>query len=257
MTQTVSRAIDILELCSEQPQHLRQIAEHLGVHRTTALRAIQTLSEAGFIRKNPDGTYGAGFRLAGLARAALEQFDLRSLVHPHIYELSTRLGFTVQFAVPDANRIVYVDKIEPPNSITLNTIIGGGVTLHTAGVSKAILANLPARRRDEILGAATFERYTDQTITSRAAFDEVLESVRVQGWAADRGEYEKVSNCIAAPVWDHSGKVAGAISITAFRETANVDDLLQHLPDLMETTSTISRELGWRPLRLEAVDETV
>ncbi|MCU1582171.1 MAG: hypothetical protein JWO01_1559, partial [Microbacteriaceae bacterium] len=98
---------------------------------------------------------------------------------------------------------------------------------------------------------------TEQTITSRAAFDEVLDAVRAQGWAADRGEYERVSNCIAAPVWDHSGKVAGAISITAFRETANVDELLQHLPDLMETTSTISRELGWRPLRLDTVDEAV
>ena len=257
MTQTVSRAIDILELCSEQPQQLREISAHLGVHRTTALRAIQTLTEAGFIRRNADGSYGPGFRLAALARAALDQFDLRTLVHPHIVELSNRLGFTVQFAVPEGNRIIYVDKIEPPNAITLNTVIGGQVVLHTAGVSKAILANLPARRRDEILATATYERFTENSITSRAQLDTVLDDVRETGWASDHGEYEKISNCIAAPVWDHSGKVSGAISITAFRDIADVDNLLQHLPDLLETTENISRALGWRPLRLESTTTAV
>jgi len=212
------------------------------------LRIIQTLAEAGFIRKNSDGLYGAGFRLAGLARAALDQFDLRNLVHPHIAELCARLGFTVQFAIPDGNRIVYADKIEPLNSITLNTIIGGPVVLHTSGVSKAILANLSSQNRDKILSNASFERFTPNTITSRGEFDLLLSKVRESGWAADSGEYESVSNCIAAPVWDHSNRVAGAISITAFRDVADVPALLVCLPTLLATTTNVSRELGWRPL---------
>jgi DNA-binding IclR family transcriptional regulator len=247
MGQTVSRAIEILELCSEQPRQLLQIAEVLGVHRTTALRIIQTLIEAGFIRRNSDGLYGAGFRLAGLARAALDQFDLRNLVHPHIAELSAHLGFTVQFAVPDGNKIIYADKIVPLNSITLNTIIGGSVVLHTAGVAKAILANLPTQHRDKILSNSTFEKFTANTITSRADFDQRLTEVRKAGWASDSGEYESFSNCIAAPVWDHSNRVAGAISLTAFREVADVNVLLDHLSTLLATTIDVSRELGWRP----------
>lgn len=247
VAQTVSRAIDILEFCSARPRSLREVAEHLGVHRTTVSRMVQTLSDAGFLRKDGERGYGPGFRLAGLAQAALENFDLRSVVHPHIVRLSTRLGFTVQFAVPQAPNMLYVDKVEPPNAITLRTTIGGFVVVHTAGVSKAILANLPAPERNEILATATFERFTENTIASREDFDRVLAEVRERGWSADRGEYELFSNCIAAPVWDHSGQVAGAISITAFREIADVDALLERLPDLLATTAAISKELGWRP----------
>ena len=67
--------------------------------------------DAGFGRADERGYFGVGFRLIGLAQSALEQFDLRSVVHPHIVRLSEQLGHTVQFAVPEANRIVYVDKV--------------------------------------------------------------------------------------------------------------------------------------------------
>ncbi|MFE0020877.1 IclR family transcriptional regulator [Amycolatopsis sp. NPDC059021] len=247
MSQTVRRAIDLLEYCSQRPRELREIAELWGVHRTTALRLVQTLIEGGFVRKDDKGRYGVGFRLAALAESALDQFDLRTLVHPYIRDLSERTGHTVQFAVRQGSRVVYVDKIEPPDAIHLNTRIGGYVVVHTAGVSKAILAHLPPEQRDRILDEITFERYTDNTITSRAAFEQRLDEVRATGWAYDDGEYEPISNCVAAPVWDHAGNVAGGISITTLKPQADLTALKKLLPDLLKTTTGISEELGWRP----------
>ena len=247
MTQTVSRAIDILEYCSVRPRELRDIATELGVHRTTALRLLQTWSAAGFVRKDDFGRFGVGFRLAGLAQAALDQFDLRTVVHPHIIRLSEETGQTIQFAVPQGEHIVYVDKTEPRNGISLSTNVGGFVVIHTAGVSKAILANLDPARRDGIIANASFERYNSNTVTSRDQLLERLDVVRDQGWATDEGEFDVVSNCIAAPVWDHNAAVAGAISITSFREKADITALLGYLDALLATTNAISRELGWRP----------
>jgi DNA-binding IclR family transcriptional regulator len=247
--QTVSRAIDILEFCSIRPRELREIAAELGVHRTTALRMLQTLSAAGFMRRDDFGRYGVGFRLAGLAQSALEQFDLRTIVHPYIVKLSERTGQTIQFAVPQGNHIVYVDKIEPAEGISLNTTIGGFVVVHTAGVSKAILASLDPKSRDDIIAGATFEAYNANTITSAAELEKRLDIVRERGWATDEGEFDVVSNCVAAAVWDHADRVAGAISITAFHEKADIAALGAYLPDLLETTAAISHELGWRPAR--------
>jgi DNA-binding IclR family transcriptional regulator len=251
MAQTIGRAIDILEYCSEAPRSLKQLAEMLGVHRSTAFRMVQTLAEAGFVRKNADGTYGVGFRLAGLAKTALDQFDLRTVVHPYIERLGAKVGFTIQFAVVQGSHIIYVDKIEPPNSITLNTRIGGFVVIHTAGVSKAILAFLAPGEVSRILANATFERFTENSITSRDAFITLLDEVRANGWACDRGEYETISNCIAAPVWDYSNRVVGAISITAFRAVADIQRLLEYLPTLIETTTAVSKELGWNGIKTE------
>jgi len=109
----------------------------------------------------------------------------------------------------------------------------------------AILAFLAPKDVSRILTNATFERFTEHSITSRDAFIAVLAEVRANGWACDRGEYETISNCIAAPVWDYSNRVVGAISITAFREVADIQRLLEFLPTLIETTTAVSKELGW------------
>ncbi|WP_409464981.1 IclR family transcriptional regulator [Amycolatopsis sp. GA6-003] len=244
MAQTVQRAIDILEFCSVRPRTLAEISEMCGVHRTTALRLLQTLEGAGFVRKDERGRYGVGFRLAALSESALAQFDLRTLVHRHIVDLSERVGQTVQFAVRQRDRIVYVDKIEPVGSIHLDTRIGGYVVVHTAGVSKAILAHLPRQEAAAILDHATFESFTGNTLTTREALEERLAEVRRQGWAYDDGEYETISNCIAAPVWDYTGEVAGAISITSIKTQADIDELRRLLPELLTTTQAVSRDLG-------------
>lgn len=249
MPQTVDRAIEVIELCSVRPRTLNELADTLGVHRTTAMRIVRSLADAGFVRSAGDGHWGVGFRLAGLAKSALDQFDLRAVVHPHIRRLSDAVGHTIQFAVPDSNRIVYIDKIEPPQSITLNTRIGGDVVVNTAGVSKAILAFLSDDQRDRILDAADWTAYTEATITSKAVMLARLAQVRALGWATDEGEYESFSNCVAAPVRDSNGAVCGAISITAFREKADIEALKLLLPDLLTTTSAISHELGWNSTR--------
>ncbi|GHB75752.1 IclR family transcriptional regulator [Streptomyces viridiviolaceus] len=245
MAQTVQRAIDILEFCSVRPRRLREIADMCGVHRTTALRLIHTLETSGFVRRDERGLYGVGFRLAALADSALRQFDLRRLVHPHIVELSERVGQTVQFAVPQGDRIIYIDKVEPPSSIRLDTRIGGDVVVQTAGVSKAILAFIDDESRDAILSKAEFRRYTDTTLTSREDFEARLEEVRTNGWSYDDGEYEKISNCVAAPVHDYAGNVAGAISITALSTQLDIEALKGLLPELLKTTTAVSHSLGY------------
>ncbi|MGW9113346.1 IclR family transcriptional regulator [Microbacterium sp. NPDC055683] len=247
MSTTVSRAIDILELCSAEPRSAAEIAEILGVHRTTVLRTLLPLQDAGFVRQTSPGVFGTGFRLAALARTAMEHFDLRGIAHPHLRALGQALGLTVQFAIADGDRIRYVDKVEPRDSIVLNTEIGGDVTVNTAGVAKAILAYLPSARRKRILDRTSFDAYTERTLTDRAAYERVLTRVQERGWAFDDGEFDELSNCIAAPVWDHAGQVAGAVSITDFRTRQNTDELQRLLPSLLATAEAISLDLGWRP----------
>lgn len=121
------------------------------------------------------------------------------------------------------------------------------MVVQTAGVSKAILAFLDPDRRESILRHVDFVRFTDSTITSKDAFLARLEEVRQNGWAYDDGEYEAISNCVAAPVWDYAGTPAGAISITALKAQLDLSSLKSLLPDLLETTRAVSTELGWRP----------
>lgn len=246
MSQTVARAIEILELVSAQPRTQSEVAELLGVHRSTALRLLETLAESGLVRRGDHGRYAVGYRLAGLAHLAIDQFEVASLAHAHLAELSEISGHTVHLAVLERDRIVYADKIDPPRSIRLYSQIGHAVCLHTAGVSKAILAYCDDDVVDRLIAGHDFERHTDSTITSRAAFLNELGRVRERGYAADDGEFEDYVNCIAMPVRDHTGEVTAAVSVTSLKARADLEQLLLLLPALRNTTDTLSNELGWK-----------
>ncbi|MDV3124230.1 IclR family transcriptional regulator [Mycobacterium sp. 21AC1] len=246
MSQTVARAIEILEYVSTTPRTQTEVAKHLGVHRSTALRLLETLTTSGLVRRWDNGRYGVGYRLAGLAALALEQFDLAKITRPHLQELCEISTHTVHLAVLERDRIVYADKVEPPRSIRLYSQIGQPVCFHTAGVSKAILAYQPENRVRSMLAGHEFERHTDTTITDLEEFVAQLRTTRDNGFAVDDGEFEDYVNCIAMPIRDATGEVLAAVSVTALKARADLESLTRLLPDLGRAVTTISKELGWR-----------
>lgn len=247
MSQSLQRATEILEYVCAQPRTQSEVAAHFDIHRSTALRTLQTLTESGLTRRREDGRYGVGYRLAGLAHLALEQFDLANIAHPYLQELGRRCGHTIHLAALQGHSIVYADKIEQPGMVRLYSQIGNPVTIHTSGVSKAILAYRDPDFVQEVLQQSDFARYTPTSITSREDFLDHLAQVPVRGYAVDDGEYEDFINCVAMPLRDGTGEVTGAVSITALKARATLPDLMALLPALETTTTTISEELGWRP----------
>jgi DNA-binding IclR family transcriptional regulator len=245
VTQAVERAISILEILSSGPQHPQLVAERIDVHRTTALRLIRDLVRDGLARRNEDGTFSVGYRLAGLAQAALEQFDLRAIAHPHLHGLCGELGVAVHIATVVNGSIVYADKIEPHGKVRLYSQIGKPVKIHASGVGKAVLAFMSPEERPVVLSGYTFERFTAATIVGQEAFAAELARIRRNGYSTDDGEYESFVNCIGYPVADATGRVRTAISVTAIKADRNLAALSAGLPQIRHTAETIAAELGW------------
>lgn len=244
--QSVTRAIAIVEMCAEAPRTSHEIAEALGIHRTTVTRLVSVLTDASFIRHRRDGRYSVGLRLAALGQAALDDYDLRQDMHPFLQSLSDRTGQTVQFAVTADNAIIYADKIEPPSSIRLDTRVGNPVVEQTAGVAKAILAHMPDDVVDARLATWQWKQYTPSTLMTPEAYRARLNEARARGWTYDEGEYEELSHNIAAPVRGHRDQVIGAVSVTAIRTKVDTAALRAMLPLLLETTEAMTQRLGGR-----------
>jgi IclR family acetate operon transcriptional repressor len=74
--------------------------------------------------------------------------------------------------------------------------------------------------------------------------------VRAQGYAVDDEENERGIRCVAAPIYNETGKAVAAISISApaFRVTKKViQETLKK--EVMETAFKISQRLGFRERR--------
>jgi DNA-binding IclR family transcriptional regulator len=249
VAQSIRRAIDLVRRSAEHPLTLTEAAEVLGVHKSTALRILQTLENARFVRKTGAGTYVLGSGLIELSELALGSMDLRQFAATHLAQLQRHTGHTVHLAQLTGDEIIYIDKVDSPafDAVKLPSRIGRAVSLHASAVGKTILAHLPPQERDRLLTHITYERFTDTTITDRHTLETELHQIHNQGWATDNGEHDAYVMCIAAPIHDSRGHVIAALSITAIEVIATLQQLQTQLPLLLETATLISKEIGYTP----------
>lgn len=244
MSQAVQRATEILEFLGEGPRSLSETAKRFDVHRSTVLRQLQTLEEAGFVLRRGNGHYSIGPKFIAIAQQALDSLDLRSVAYDEIRALQSRTGHTIHLAQLVETTVMYVDKVEGQNGVRMYSRIGKTVLPHCSGVGKAILSQLPEAARDAVLAEVEWTLFTPKTLTTRAELDDQLDQIKAQGWGVDDGEFEDFVNCIAVPITNSNSSVVGAISLTSIKAVAGLDDLMEHLDDLRRTAQTISRNLG-------------
>ncbi|SDU78425.1 IclR family transcriptional regulator [Jiangella alkaliphila] len=246
MAQTIQRAIELIRRSAEHPLSLTEASEVLGVHKSTALRMLQTLEAARFVRKTGVGTYVFGSGLIELSELALGSMDLRQFASAHLRRLQRETGHTVHLAQLTGDEIIYIDKVDSPafDAVKLPSRVGRAVSIYASAVGKVILAHLPREERDRLLSHVTFERYTDTTFADRGSLELELIAVRERGWAADNGEHDAYVMCVAAPIRDTRGRVVAAVSITAIEVIATLPQLEARLPLLLDTAAAISAELG-------------
>ncbi|MDA8309713.1 MAG: IclR family transcriptional regulator [Actinomycetota bacterium] len=245
MSQTVDRALQIIEYFSERPRSLTEIAEHEGVHKSTALRLLQTLEYRGFARRDAEGRYLVGFRMVELSQRAVDHLDILAIAHPRLVTLSRELGHTLHLGQLEGNEVIYVDKVEGTGAVKMYSRVGGSAIVYTSGVAKAIVAYLDEPRYSHLLQSIAFTRYTATTLTTIQDFEAELERTRQRGWAEDNSEFEETINCVAVPIRNNRGLVRHAISLTALRALAPLESLRECVPRLRAEAEAISKEYGW------------
>jgi DNA-binding IclR family transcriptional regulator len=245
MTQTVDRAIDIIEFIAEKPRSLGEIAVRQEVHKSTALRLLQTLESRGFARRDSKGLYVIGFSMIAASQRALDALDIYGAAHPHLVALSAELGHTLHLGQLVGDEVLYVDKIEGRGAVKMYSRVGGTAVVQTSGVGKAILAFLEEPLRARVLEKVSYEAYTQTSITTPEELALELERTRERGWAEDEGEFEAEINCVAVPIGNGQGLVRNAISLTALRALSSLDALRRCVPVLVATATEISRDCGW------------
>jgi DNA-binding IclR family transcriptional regulator len=110
--------------------------------------------------------------------------------------------------------MVYIDKLESPQTVRMTSRIGTRITLYSSSVGKAFLAALPADEQKEIVERIKFKRYTPHTIIQRKALEAELKETRRRGYSFDREETELEIRCIGAAIVNATGRPVGGISVS-------------------------------------------
>jgi IclR family acetate operon transcriptional repressor len=244
---TVDRAWTLLTTLGEadRPLSVRDLARRTGVPRPTVYRLVDVLSRHGAVVV-ADGTVAVGHRVLWLAGRRLAQLELRAAGRPHLVELCRQVGETVHLGVLEQGQVVYIDKVEPPRPLRMASTVGAIMPAHSTALGKAMLAWTDPQQVRQILALRGLPRRTPRTITTPARLLRELAAVRARGFAVDNVENEDGIRCVGAPVFDHQGRVAGAVSISGSVSTITLRRARQELgPRVRETAARISRALGW------------
>ena len=215
--QGLDRVVAILDLlgASDNSLSLAEICQRMGLHKSTAHRALMALERTGMIERAPASRYRLGLKLYDMGSRAVEQIDLRSRLHPHLRKLALRVGETVHLGVLHKTRVVYIDKIEPINRrVCISSRTGTSNPVYSTSLGKAILAHMPAEEVAKIISKIHFNTFTSKTLTSPAELLDALERVRRRGYAVDDEEMEIGTRCVGAAILDVSGHPIAAVSIS-------------------------------------------
>lgn len=247
-SQTVLRALTLLEAVAEGTGSLEVLSAAAGFSRSTTHRLLSTLTRAGYLRHEPRAGYLLGPRLIELGFKAHGQLHLPSLARPHLTWLAQLSQETVHLGVLDGTDVVYLDKVEGTRGLQMASHIGGHAPAQATALGKAILSALP--EKEWLAHFIPNLQRTPKTITDPQRFQQEIACVAARGYALDLEENEPGIRCIAAPIRDGSGRGVAAVSISSAVIYMDNDRIAESIPWVVETAQRISRDLGWVPDQL-------
>jgi IclR family transcriptional regulator, KDG regulon repressor len=247
--QSVDRALRILEIISRRKEGygITEISKEMLLNKTSVYRMVSTLVQHGFVEQDPETErYKMGYKVLELSSILLEFLDLRTEAKAYLKELEQFTNEVIHLVVYDRREVVYIEKLEGSETLRMHSKVGTRAPMHCTSVGKAILAFLPPSEVAQILDKYDFATHTSHTITNKDALIEHLVEVRKQGFALDLEENEAGINCIAAPIFDNSGKVIAAVSISGPTMRMTIEMLDELKAKIVEVAFKISRRLGYR-----------
>lgn len=246
--QSVDRALQILDiLAREGDAGVSEIAEEMGVHKSTVSRLVGSLVGRELVRQNSErGKYQLGFGILRLASSIPGRLSVVREARDVLETLAARYKETVNLAVLRSNYAVNVDQAMGPSTLATYDWVGSLTPLHATSSGKVLLAALPADERDTVLKTVGLPARTPRTVTNRAQLEKQLLEISRQGYAVVYEEFEIGLSAVAVPIWNHLGNVIAAVSISgpAFRFTPEEDPGL--IEGLRAAGLSISAKMGYR-----------
>ena len=111
-------------------------------------------------------------KVLSLSRAALSGVDIREVALPIMRHLVDHIHLTTHLAILDHEEAVYVEKVEAPGFIKMDTWIGRRMEVHSTAVGKALLAYLDAEERETIIRHRGLKKLTPLHHHQRGQTDE-------------------------------------------------------------------------------------
>jgi len=228
---SVSRALDVLQALAASGgdgMSVGEIAEAVGVSRSTAFTLLQTLVARGYVSDVRFGgarRYQLGLTLIHLGDRAQAEMAIARIAMPTLQQLTEATGLTSRLAVFDDGCAVAVARVDAPGPFRLVASLGRRELPHSSAVGKSLLLNLSEDEVLSLLHRLGMPRRTEKTITTPQDLVRNLKEVRNLGYAFDDEEDMIGVACVGAGIYGPSKSVVAAMSVTGIKHGRGLKEL--------------------------------
>ncbi len=212
----LERGLVIMERLIGHPRGrtVTELTDELGLSKNSVFRVTMTLLGHGYLVRDEQKRFRLSKKLLLMGCQSMDEnsfieqsMDVMRLCRDEIKE-SIFIGTLIE------NEGVVVEQVLGSHPFKFTIDSGHRLPLHAAAPCKAILAFLPENELKQRLRGYRFKKYNENTITSRAAFDQELEQIKTAGFSLDRAEQLHGAHCVGAPVFNQYGYPIAAIWTT-------------------------------------------
>ncbi len=245
--QSIGRAFAILEEVARNRGGigLADLSKRVGLHNSTTFHLVKTMVSLGYIRQLKDSKrYRIGRPVFALAASALDEMEMVSMATPVLEDLSRATGESSHFAVKMSDAVVVIARTPGPSAFQLTDRVGVVRPAYCTALGKVILTALRPDQLDRYLDRVELKALTQQTITNMNVLRHEIENARRDGIAFDDCEFDSEVRCIAMPVRDFTGHVAGAVGISGPVWRLSIQALKSRARSVKEAADRLSGAFG-------------
>lgn len=248
---SLARGLSILE-AYDQAHHrlgIADLAKITGLSKSTIYRLIFTLRSLGYIIPDGQGSkYTLGPKVLSLGYAVLSSLDLREIAQPYLLRLSRRVKETVNLAILDEWKLIYIERIKTQQIVNINLHIGSRLELYNTAMGRVLAAFNSKEWLGQYLHYLEKIPEAEQYRKNKGEkLFKILEEVRKNDFAINNQELTPGLLSAASPVRNREGQVVGAVNIAVSSSLYSLKKLKEEMiPPLKQTTQAISLALGFK-----------
>ncbi|MFB6195207.1 MAG: IclR family transcriptional regulator [Haloplanus sp.] len=239
---TVERTARILEaLETLDGAGVTELADHLGISKSTTYHYLATLRQENWVVKNGE-RYELSLQFLLSGEYVRNRNRLYKYGKDEVEELAESTGEYANLFTEEHGMGINLYKVRGSDAV------GSGYQteklqrpdyLHCTATGKAILAFLSRERVDEILDQHRLPQQTANTITDRNELFDELETVRQQGYAYNDEEEVEGLRAVGAPVIDRNENILGSLSVAGPTSRLKGEKFKEQLPEKVQSAANV------------------
>ncbi|MBR8535038.1 IclR family transcriptional regulator [Carboxylicivirga sediminis] len=244
----LERALTIIELLMEYSHGLTlaELQDKLGFPKSSLFRITQTLVDRKYLIKcEQPSRFILSKKFLHIGLSTLSESSLVENSLPVMRQIRDELKETVLLGSLADQQGVLLEQVLGLHPFTFMLKIGKRFNLHASAPGKAIIAFMPPSEQEVIIARMGFEKFNNNTITTKSHYLKELIQVKSCGYSFDHAEELDGVHCVGAPIFNQYGYPIAALWVTAPSARLPHEDFDKTGRILKEAGLAISRLWGF------------